>query len=99
MIRGTTPTHTFTVPDTSLIKKVRITYEQYGEKVLEKTEADCTITSGSISVTLTQAESLMFKDTKNVFVQVKALTTSGKVLANLVQSIPVDRILCEEVLE
>lgn len=53
MIRGSTPTHTFNLSiDTSTIKRLRLTYVQYGN-ILEKTEDDVTISDGKISYTLT----------------------------------------------
>ena len=100
MIRGTTPTHIFNVPfSTSLIKELRISYAQDGLIVLEKTEATATLTDNTISVELTQEETLSFNDKKNIALQVKVLTTDGKVLATQIQQVRVDRCLSEEVLE
>lgn len=100
MIRGTTPTHIFNLPfDTSSLKEVRITYEQDGAKVLEKTEADCTLEGSAITVQLTQEETLAFNENKNVSYQLKLLTTDNEVLATRIKQIRVDRVLCEEVLE
>lgn len=100
MIRGTTPAHVFNLPfETSLIQEVRVTYAQGGAKVLEKTEADCTLEDKCIIVELTQEETLKFTARVNVEVQVKLLTTAGEVMASKIQTVSVERCLNEEVFE
>lgn len=99
MIRGTTPTHTFTFSvDLSDVKDFVITYVQMGKIVLEKRMADCTISENKIVVTLTQEETLKFFHTSVVEIQAKVLTTGGTVLASNVFNTYVSRILNEEVL-
>lgn len=99
MIRGTTPTHIFNLQiDTSIIKEVRITYVQYTNIVVEKTEHDVTIGDQAIRLKLTQEETLRFSKSTPVRVQLKVLTTDNTVLACLVKDIPVEEILNEEVL-
>lgn len=100
MIRGTTPTHTFRLSiETSSIIEVRITYVQLGKTVIEKTEEDVRMGEKSISLTLTQEESLEFRAGSEVEVQLKVLTNVGTVLASPVISLNVDKILNTEVLE
>lgn len=100
MIRGTTPTHTFRLSiETSSITEVRITYVQLGKTVIEKTEKDVRLGEKSISLTMTQEESLKFRVGADVEVQLKVLTNVGTVLASPVISINVDKILNTEVLE
>lgn len=100
MIRGTTPTHTFQIPiSVADLKEVRITYEQMGRKILEKTEKELLMEGKEISFTLTQEESLKFKASAPVDLQVKVLTTSGTVLASPVIRMSVYKILNTEVLE
>ena len=99
MIRGTTPTHTFNLPiAANTITKLRVTYVQNGEKVLEKTETDCELSGNAVKIKLTQEESLLFKARDNVEVQLKAKDTSGEVISHTVKSLPVERVLSEEVL-
>lgn len=99
MRRGTTPTHTYTLPfDSALISKLRITYKQRDETVLTKSEEDVEIAGNSVSVTLTQEETLMFDERSMVEIQLKVLTTAGDVLATDVYTIHPLRILDEEVL-
>lgn len=100
MIRGTTPTHTFRLSiDTNTITELRITYVQLGKTVVEKTEKNATMGEKSISLTLTQEESLEFRAGAAVEAQLKVLTNVGTVLASPVISLNVDKILNTEVLE
>ena len=100
MTRGTTPTHTFTFSvDLSDVKDFVITYVQKGKIVLEKKKDDCMISGSTISVTLTQQETLKFDDhTSMVEIQAKVLMTGGTVLASNIFNTYVSRILNEEVL-
>lgn len=99
MIRGTTPTHIFELPiAASLIKEARITYQQGDEVVFEKTEADCTFADKSISVKLTQEDTLSLKEETKLLIQLKMLTTDNEVLANAIEYVTVERVLNEEVL-
>lgn len=99
MIRGTTPTHTFTFSvDLSNVKDFVITYVQNGAIVLEKKKKDCTIDENKITVTLTQEETLRFDHASMVEMQAKVLTTGGTVLASNIFTTHADRILNEEVL-
>lgn len=99
MIRGTTPTHIFNLPFVaSTITKLRVTYKQKGEKVLEKTETDCTIAEDTVKIKLTQEESLKFVARENVEVQLRAKYENGEVLSHTVKELPVERVLNEEVL-
>lgn len=99
MIRGTTPTHIFNLPmQTNSIKEVRVTYKQGDATLVEKTEADVTMTSTAIKLTLSQEDTLQFAANTPVQVQLKVLTTGEKVLASPVKIVPVSVILNEEVL-
>ena len=102
MFRATTPTHIFTLPfDTDQIKEVRITYQQNGETVLEKTETDCTMVGEDIKVTLTQQETLLFdagsRDNR-VSIQLRVLTKTGQVMASKIVKVFAKACLNEEVL-
>lgn len=99
MIRGTTPTHTFTFSvDLSDVKEFVITYVQKGAIVLEKKKADCTISDNKIVVTLKQEETLKFDHTSMVEMQAKTLMNDGTVLASNIFTTYASRILNEEVL-
>lgn len=99
MIRGTTPTHIFQIPfDTGLLKEVRVSYAQEDKVIVEKKTEDCKMDGDTISVTLTQADTLLFSHRKIVELQLKVWTKSGSCLATLVMRKDVSEILNEEVL-
>ena len=102
MTRGTTPTHTFTLPDnlkTATLSAVYITYAQRGETVLEKTLSDVTINNGVIICTLTQADTLKFEvldqhcGCDKVAIQVRMKTSDGVAMASDIMPVPIRDIL------
>lgn len=102
MTRGTTPTHTFTLPDglkTATLSALYITYAQRGTTVLEKTLSDVTINNGVITCTLTQADTLAFKVVDQycggdkVDIQVRLKTSDGTAMASDIMRIPVQDVL------
>ena len=102
MTRGTTPIHTFTLPDnlkTATISALYITYAQRGETVLEKTLADVTNNDGVLACTLTQADTLAFEvldqhcGCDKVDVQVRLKTSDGVAMASDIMRIPVQDVL------
>lgn len=109
MIRGTTPTHTFTFNnlDPSTFKVLNIYYAQQGVELLNKNKEDCVFSSketesGLIyqaSVTLTQEETLIFKPKYAVKVQLRVLTSDNRALATPEYEIPVHDVINDEVLE
>lgn len=105
MIRGTTPTHIFTIPfDTDSVKEILLTYAQntYTKKenvLFEKTTADCVLDGNQIRVELTQEETFMFECKSIAQVQLRILTKAGKALASDVLKIPVETCLSKVVLE
>ena len=99
MYRATTPTHIFKLPfDTGLLKKVQITYQQFGQTILQKTEKDCSLDGAEIKLQLTQEETLRFQPTAEVFIQLRVLTNEGKVLASRIERKLPKECLDEEVL-
>lgn len=109
MIRGTTPTHTFTFNnlDPSTFKVLNIYYAQQGVELLSKSKDDCVFSSketedGLIylaSVTLTQEETKMFKAKYSVKVQLRVLTADDRALATPEYEVPVWDVINDEVLE
>ena len=99
MIRGTTPTHSFTTDlHTSLIKEVKITYAQADAVKFCKRTSDCTLTDYTIQITLTQEETLSLDCKQTVQVQIRVLTNDGQVKSTPVQAVPVEKCLDSEVL-
>lgn len=84
MWRGTTPMHIFTLPvgvKLTDFSAVFITYSQNGETILEKTEADLTPTETGFTVTLTQADTLLFTQGP-VKIQLRAKKPTGEAVAS-----------------
>ena len=100
MIRGTTPTHIYTLPvETAILKELKIIYAQADNILFEKVAAHCEMTENTASVTLTQEETFLFDCKKPVQIQVRALTVAGVALASPIMLIDVQKCLDNEVLE
>ena len=99
MIKGTTPTHTFTLPfDTSMVEKVRIIYAQGENVVLVKETKDCNLDGMEVRTTLTQQDTFNFDDCDCVQVQIRVLTKGGDALASVIKRVGVSQVLDDEVL-
>ena len=108
MIRGTTPTHTFSFDnlDPSLFKVLNIYYAQQGVEILQKSKEDCTFSSietdetvlYTASVKLTQEETKMFKPKYKCKVQLRALTDGDDALATPEYELDVFDVINDEVL-
>ena len=96
---GTTPTHTFTLPfEKEMLAEVRITYTQNKKKIITKETDDLEIAGNDISLTLTQEETLLFEEGKNVSIQLKIKTTEGLVFNSDIVEMRVDPSLDNEVI-
>ena len=94
MIRGTTPTLTFTIPLSSeLIQSLYITFVQNGREVLTLTEKDCHFDGTTGTVKLTQAQTLRFNHSQYAEVQARILTKDGTALASNICCCTINRIL------
>lgn len=104
MIRGTTPTYTFKLSiDPEAIRSIWITFKQEltleDDRVLTKTMDDgVTYDGATVSLTLTQEETLGFKENIPIEIQGKVYTTDEKVMATSIKKDDCNRILCEEVM-
>ena len=84
-MRGTTPTHIFTLPfDTDLIQSVKITYAHDGEAVLVKYAQHCAMEGNMIMLKLTQEETLLFQNNWLVDIQLRVLMSNGDALRSKV---------------
>lgn len=109
MIRGTTPTHTFSFCklDPSTFKVLNIYYAQQGTEIFVKQKEDCVFSTeetdnGTVytaAVTLTQEETKLFKAKYDVEVQLRVLTMDDKALATPRYNLPVWDVINDEVLE
>lgn len=99
MRRGTTPTHTFTLPfDTNTVEKVRVIYAQGDIVKVVKKETDCKLSGNKISVKLTQQDTLRLNSKIKVDIQVRVVTRSEDSLASDIITVSVGRCLGSEVL-
>lgn len=99
MIRGTTPTHRFQIPfHTDEVRKLRVWYKQDDELLVTKTEEDAEMEGNVIKVTLTQEETLKFKENKMVKLQLKVKTVTGATPATPVIKLDPQEVLDDEVL-
>lgn len=99
MIRGTTPTHKWTIPvDASFIRGIRVIYKQGEDVLLVKTTEDCIVEGKKLKVTLTQEDTLKFSHEDTAEVQVRLLTTDMKSLATRVMKVPIWELLDDEVM-
>ena len=99
MRRGTTPTHTFRLPfNTEIIEKLKLTYSQCGEKVLEKNTQDCALDENRVIVRLKQEETLRFNEHEFVKIQLKILAKDGSLLVSKFARTEIGDVFDEEVL-
>lgn len=109
MIRGTTPTHTFSFNnlDPSTFKVLNIYYAQQGVEILSKAKSDCSFSTKETdcgteylaSVNLTQEETKMFKSKYKVEIQLRVLTADDRALATPKYELSVWDVINDEVLE
>lgn len=101
MIRGTTPTHIFTTPlDVEIISDLRLSYAQEGVEIFNKKKSEVTLDGKTISVRLTQEETLKFDTAKGVAqIQLKVLTAGGDVFSSDVMNVNVWDSINNEVLK
>lgn len=99
MMKGTTPTHVFTLPvNVDVIKTIRIIYAQGGVERVTKSTEDCTMEGNRVTVKLTQEDTFAFMEDECVEVQVRVLTTSGDALASRIIRVHCRECLSDEVL-
>lgn len=98
MRRASTPLHEFEIPiDPTTIAKIKLTYSQNDEIVLQKTEADLTNNGNVWSIELTQEETNLFK-ADPADVQLRILTKEGKSIPSQIMKIYVGPVLDDEVM-
>lgn len=95
MWRGTTPTHTFTLPEgvnSADFAVIYITYSQNGETVLEKTGTELTLEPNAIKVLFSQEDSLKFEPGP-VKVQLRGRMPDGQAIASNIISTTAKEVL------
>lgn len=94
--RGTTPTHVFNVDvDLTDATIIYITYEQGDEIKIERTKEDITVTDKTLTVKLTQEETLAFSEGKAVRIQIRAKFGDGTAVASNIINTSVREIIKE----
>ena len=99
MTRGTTPTHKLNVNVNLISAKVYVTYKQRGSVIVERSNEDTDdtliIDEKSITLTLTQEETLKFYANEKVEIQIRAVFEDGEAIASNIVSLYTDKILKE----
>ena len=105
MIRGTTPTLQFVLPfAANIIDVLDIAFSQQlqpyapAQIVLDKNLSDCTLDGDTISLVLSQEDTLALSSAQDVEIQLRILS-NGSALASQIITVPVGRILKDGVLE
>lgn len=97
--KGCTITNTFTVPfSQDEVEVLYVTYQQREKTIIEKTLEDCVFADGSLSVGITQEESLLFTSLLPVKIQIRARLTDGTVTKSNIITAEVDKILKDGVI-
>ncbi len=99
MRRLTTPEHRFVLElDQSIIKKIKITYAQEDEIILEKNLDDVKFKENTAIIKLSQEETKLFSPDKMVKIQIRVLTTGNDALASDIMNKYIDDVLDDEVI-
>ena len=100
IVRGTTPTHTFTLPmDCDSLKAIRVVYAQGEAVIIKKEDADLTCEGKRATCTLTQAETLSLNAELRCEIQVRVLTSDGVALAGRIIREDVGRCLDDDYMQ
>lgn len=98
MIRGTTPTIKYNIGlDASTVVDCRISFKQFNKDLFLKTYDDVSFENTTISLMLTQEETLSFSAGK-LFTQIRVKTQDGKVYASKMIELSVHDSLCCEIM-
>lgn len=92
MRRGSTPVHILNTGLDLRTARVYVTYSQFGRNVVEKTNEDLTINEDSITVELTQKDTIAFKE-GIVRIQVRYVMPDGSADASNIVTCEAEEIL------
>ena len=100
MIRGSTPTHEFTVPfETKSIEKLEISYAQNDIVLFTKHKEDCILDGYTVTLSLTQEETLLFDAEKRyVQIQMRVKTGGEEVSISEIITVEIKKALFDEVI-
>ena len=97
---GSTPTHEFSIAPIpmSRVANVEITYQQSGEIIFQKYLSDMQVNGERLTLTLTEEETFMFQDRKDVKIQPRIKTTTGEVIVGNIITVSADECLSNKVM-
>ena len=100
MIRGTTPSYTFTFPfAVSTLSTLYISFGQAMDEIaISKSLTDCTVDGNSVTVSLTQSDTLALSADRPVFIQIRAKDTDGIAYASDMAKINLGDVIKEGVI-
>lgn len=100
MRRGTTPVLTFELPEAITISALYITFQQNRQTVLEKGLTDVTYEqeSGTITLPLSQEDTLLFSELEPVWVQIRLRDNLGNAVASEPMRVSVEEIFKDGVI-
>ena len=99
MKRFTTPHFIFTLPfETSLIKSLKVYFQQNDKLILEKETEHCEMEECDIKLRLTQEETALFDSEKHAKVQLHVLTVDGEAMTSAIYRTDVGECLGSEVI-
>lgn len=95
-VQGTTPSVTFNLPfDTSTIENCEIYFGQDDELLVTKGYNDCTLSGTTLTVRLTQSDTLQFDPEEKVQIQARFRYNDGNVEATDIKKIKVGDLLSD----
>lgn len=99
LFRGTTPRLEFTLPfDVSQLSEAYVTFSQDGTIVIDKALDMCEATYKTLSVKLTQEETLKLRCGRKTEIQIRARLISGDAVASNIIQTDVERIIKDGVI-
>lgn len=99
IIRGTTPTLEFVMPfDVKDMPALYITFKQRGETILEKSAEDVQCNGDTITLKLTQDETLKMHTGQDSYVQIRAKSNAGDAVASDIIPLTIHRVLKDGVI-
>lgn len=99
MIRGTTPTLEFNLPfETSTLEVAYISMSQNDNVIIEKTLSDCVMGENTLTVKLTQDDTLKLEAGDRVEIQIRVRTKEGEALASKIKTTFAAKILKDGVI-
>jgi hypothetical protein len=99
MIRGTTPTLEFQLPmSVETIADAYVTFAQKGQVLIDKKLADCSCGTDTLTVQLTQEDTLKLEAGQVTELQIRVKTKDNNALASQIMKVSTDRILKDGVI-